>query len=43
VASMHQQGQLKPRIAQAFAMDRAAEAFAMAQDRQTLGRVLLLP
>jgi NADPH:quinone reductase len=43
VAVLHRDGRIKPRIATRLAMDRHAEAFAMAQDRSTLGRVLLLP
>jgi NADPH2:quinone reductase len=43
VAALHRDGRIHPRIAARFTMDRHAEAFAMAQDRHTLGRVLLLP
>jgi len=42
VAVLHRDGRIKPRIAARLAMDRHAEAFAMAQNRSTLGRVLLL-
>ncbi len=43
VAALHRDGKLQPRIAGRFTLDRYAEAFALARDRQTLGRVLLLP
>ena len=43
VAALHRDGRIAPRIAARFPMQRHAEAFAMAQDRSTLGRVLLLP
>jgi NADPH:quinone reductase len=43
VAALHRDGHIAPRIAARFPMDRHAEAFATAQDRNTLGRVLLLP
>jgi NADPH:quinone reductase len=43
VAELHREGRMAPRIAARFPMDRHAEAFATAQDRRTLGRVLLLP
>jgi NADPH:quinone reductase len=43
VAELHREGRIAPRIAARFPMDRHAEAFAKAQDRNTLGRVLLLP
>ena len=43
IAALHQDGRICPRIAARFALERHAEAFAMAQDRHTLGRVLLLP
>jgi NADPH2:quinone reductase len=42
VAVLHRDGRIKPRIATRLAIDRHAEAFAMAQDRSTLGRVLIL-
>ena len=43
VAGLHRDGRIGPRIAARFALDRHAEAFALAQQRSTLGRVLLLP
>jgi NADPH:quinone reductase len=43
LATLHRDRRITPRIAARFPMDRHAEAFAMAQDRSTLGRVLLLP
>jgi NADPH2:quinone reductase len=43
VGALHRDGRIAPRIAARFPMQRHAEAFAMAQDRSTLGRVLLLP
>lgn len=43
VAALHRDGRIRPRIAARFPIDRHAEAFAMARDRATLGRVLLLP
>ena len=43
VAALHHDGRIAPRIAARFSLDRHAAAFAMAQDRSTLGRVLLLP
>jgi NADPH2:quinone reductase len=42
IAALHQDGRIAPRIAARFPLERHAEAFALAQDRQTLGRVLLL-
>ena len=43
VAALHRDGRIHPRIAARFPFDRHAEAFAMTQDRSTIGRVLLLP
>lgn len=43
VAALHRDGRIRPRIAARFPLDRHAEAFAVAQDRSTVGRVLLLP
>ena len=43
VAALHRDGRIHPRIAARFAMSQHAEAFALAQDRRTVGRVLLLP
>lgn len=43
VTRLHAQGALKPRIAARFALAQHAEAFALAQRRDTVGRVLLLP
>jgi NADPH2:quinone reductase len=43
VATLHRDGRIAPRIAARFPLARHAEAFAAAQDRRTLGRVLLQP
>jgi NADPH2:quinone reductase len=43
VAALHRDGRIAPRIAARLPMQRHAEAYALAQDRRTLGRVLLLP
>lgn len=43
VAALHHAGRIQPTIAARFPLARHAEAFALAQDRQTIGRVLLLP
>ena len=43
VAALHRDGRLHPRIAARFPLARHAEACALAQDRATIGRVLLLP
>jgi NADPH2:quinone reductase len=43
VAALHRDGRIRPRVAARFTLDRHAEAVAAAQDRSTLGRVLLLP
>lgn len=43
VAALHRDGRVSPRIAARFGLTRHAEAFALAGDRQTQGRVLLLP
>jgi len=43
VAALHRDGHLKPRIAARLPYARHAEAFALAQRRDTIGRVLLLP
>ena len=43
VARLHAQGALRPHIAQRFALTQHADAFALAQRRDTVGRVLLLP
>ena len=43
VAALHREGRIAPRIAARLPMHRHAEAYALAQDRRTLGRVLLLP
>jgi hypothetical protein len=43
VAALHRDGRIAPRIAARLPLHRHAEAYALAQDRGTLGRVLLLP
>ena len=43
VAALHRDGHLQPAIAATFAMADAAQAFALALDRTTIGRVLLRP
>ena len=43
VVALHRDGRIAPRIAACFPFARHAEAFAAAQSRQTIGRVLLLP
>jgi NADPH:quinone reductase len=43
VAALHRDGRIAPRIAARLPFQRHAEAYALAQDRRTLGRVLLLP
>lgn len=43
VAALHRDGRIRPLIAARFPIARHAEAFALAQTRATVGRVLLLP
>lgn len=43
VAALHRDGRIQPLIAARFPLARHAEAFALAQARDTVGRVLLLP
>jgi NADPH2:quinone reductase len=43
VAALHRDGRISPRIAARLPMAQHAEAFALARDRGTVGRVLLLP
>lgn len=43
VAALHRDGRVSPRIAARFGLAQHAEALARAGDRQTPGRVLLLP
>ena len=43
VAALHHDGRIQPLIAARFPFARHAEAFALAQARDTVGRVLLLP
>jgi NADPH2:quinone reductase len=43
VAALHRDGRIAPRIAARLPFHRHAEAYALAQDRRTLGRVLLIP
>ena len=43
VAALHRDGRISPRIAARWPMAQHAEAFAMARDRNTIGRVLLVP
>ncbi len=43
VAGLHAVGSIQPRIAGRFPFDRAAEAYALAQQRETVGRVVLHP
>jgi NADPH2:quinone reductase len=43
VAGLHAHGSIQPRIAARFRFERAAEAFALAQQRETVGRVVLHP
>jgi NADPH2:quinone reductase len=42
-AALHRDARIAPRIAARLPMQRHAEALALAQDRHTLGRVLLMP
>lgn len=43
VAALHRDGRIAPRIAARLPMHQHAQAYALAQDRNTIGRVLLLP
>ncbi|KQP14048.1 NADPH:quinone oxidoreductase family protein [Pseudorhodoferax sp. Leaf267] len=43
VAALHAAGRIRPRIAARFPFSRAGEAFALAQQRETVGRVVLQP
>jgi NADPH2:quinone reductase len=43
VAALHRDGRIAPRIAVRLPFHRYAEAYALAQDRGTLGRVLFIP
>jgi len=43
VAALHRDGRIHPLIAASLPLDQHAQAFALAQDRQTIGRVLLRP
>lgn len=43
VAELHASGRIQPRIAACFPFAQAAQAFALAQQRQTVGRVVLHP
>ena len=43
VAELHASGRIQPRIAACFPFEQAAQAFALAQQRQTVGRVVLHP
>ena len=43
VAALHRDGRIQPLVAARFPIARHAEAFALAQARDTVGRVLLLP
>ena len=43
VAALHRDGHIQPLIAARFPMTQHAQAFALAQARDTVGRVLLLP
>jgi NADPH:quinone reductase-like Zn-dependent oxidoreductase len=43
VLDLASKGVLKPRIAHAFPFDKAAEAHSYIQDRQNIGKVLLIP
>jgi NADPH2:quinone reductase len=43
VAALHRDGRIQPRIAARFGLAQHTEAFALAGNRQTPGRVLLLP
>ena len=43
VAALHHAGRIRPQIAARFGFSQVAQAFAMAQDRSTVGRVILQP
>ena len=43
VTALHQAGRVRPRIAARFPFEQAAQAFALAQRRETVGRVVLHP
>jgi NADPH2:quinone reductase len=43
VAALHHAGRIRPQIAARFGFSQVAQAFAVAQDRSTVGRVILQP